>query len=628
MRQTARWWNGQCFEIDVIKTAKVIGPEQAYPILQDLGNGILLVATDYRIAGCEPRRQRNSNYTRFRKLVSDLDWAEPNDMGFGRPTNEHVKAVLNRETKPGERTYIRKFSNADLENHESGLTTLFVAGNPKGPETFALLDVDCHAAGSAEGARRFSEDLRQPQFFGPKLYFEPSTHGKGSHVYLILINAGMSVKAQKQLLINLGNAVDRYRAAFHYDVEMVEAKLLPHTVERRGGIVVYKAGVLGKAPRHIEKALNTVRLTPEEALEIAERMNQLAEEQEKREKQEGSITISSLFVATSHGDEPKPTNNEKKGEKKEREEGSITISSLSHGKGFKNRFWRTLTGFYQGKVDLPLNIAVVQAARICFAGGLPEDQTTQLITDWCFAIPDPKSTRLKLEPAKADKDARRIIHNVYEGNGRQADAEGSLTKLRASIEAWRRKGLVFWDRATWDTTCGYAAVADINFTEQERKNIEIYLGPLLSSRETKERGCAAVAVAVAGAVIKLVRAKSGKPVSIPYLQKYLAGECQINTGKRDKVVAIMRALAELRFAKVVHKGTENSGATRYGLAGRMAKVLGVGEEWTPPKDLDMLICDTITSVDCQIVPDPHNDDCEGPTLNAFIGPSTPSTAAS
>jgi len=600
MRQMARWWNGRCVEIDVIKTTKVIGPEQAYPILQDLGNGIQLVAVDYRVRGADSRRQRNPIYTQFRKLVSDLDSAKPNDIGSGRPTNTHVVAVLNRETKLGETPYIRKFSNADLDDHQSGSTTLYVAGNPNGPETLFLLDVDCHATGSAEGARRFSEGLRQQEFFGPKLYFEPSTHGKGSHAYVIVVNAGMSVEDQKRLLVGLGNAADRYGAAFHYDVEMVEAKILPHTVERCGGRVIYKAGVLGKAPRNIEAALNTVRLTPDKALEIAERMNQLAEEQEKREKEEGSITISSLFIPSPP---MAPQKQETREKKEEKEEGSITISSLFDGKALKNRFWRVLTGFYQGKVDLPLNTAIVQSARICFAGGLPEEQTVQLITDWCLVISDPKSTRLKEDPAKARRDIRRIVRNVYDGNGRQADAEASTAKLRASIEAWRLKGLVFWDRATWEMTYGYAAVANVDFTEQEQKNIEVYLGPLLSGRETKERGRAAVAIAVAEAVVKLVKAKSGRPISIPYLQKYLAGECLLNTGKRDKIVTIMRALGELRVVKVIHRGTENTGATRYGLAGRMADVLGGGEEWTPPRDLDMLINHTITPADRQSVSD-------------------------
>jgi hypothetical protein len=247
--------------------------------------------------------------------------------------------------------------------------------------------------------------------------------------------------------------------------------------------------------------------------------------------------------------------------------------------------------------------AIAITARIFQFEGVNKDDAIQIIDAWCDEIPNPTSSRLTDSSKRhvLTRDIERMIAKIYDCNGGQVDSKLSDKKLRASVRCWNSKGLILSDKNTWDLTYGYVAVPDVEFTQDEMKNIDVYLLPLLSSRDVKGREPTEVALQLAQAVVKLVAAKDkeGKEISIGYLTKYLTGECSVNVGRRNKLIAIRNALIDLGFIKDLRQGKAGCGATRYGLSGRMAEILShdgveaTSEEITLPSDLDRRIEETV-----------------------------------
>ena len=175
---------------------------------------------------------------------------------------------------------------------------------------------------------------------------------------------------------------------------------------------------------------------------------------------------------------------------------------------------------------------------------------------------------------------------VYQNNGRQQNSQSSTQKMHAVVAAWQSKGLIFSDKTTWNLTYGYAAVPEVEFTEQERKNIRAYLLPVLSSRDTKGKEPLDVAVNLANCIVRLVSAKEkqGKNLATSYLQKYIKGETGINCENKVKFGKIKEALISLGFIKVLRKGYQGYGATYYGLAGRLAEKEQPSENQRPANE--------------------------------------------
>ena len=188
----------------------------------------------------------------------------------------------------------------------------------------------------------------------------------------------------------------------------------------------------------------------------------------------------------------------------------------------KNRFWRVITGFFQGRESLPLNMALLLGARILHFEGVAADAAESLLLDYSRSIPNPTSSRL-VDPAK---------HHALENDIRRA----------------------------------------VEFTDQERQNIRAYLLPVLSSRDTKGKEPLEVAVKLADCIVRLVSAKEkqGTGVSTAYLQQYIKGETGICCENKIKFGKIKEALIALGFIKVLRQGRQGCGATYYGLAGRLA----------------------------------------------------------
>ena len=151
------------------------------------------------------------------------------------------------------RSYLpNKLVTRVLREHASGEQTYYFAGSEK-PSRRALImiDVDCHASGSLQGAMAFVSYLRAHHF--RNLYYEPSTNGKGAHAYFLLEKDGLSVPAVKNILLKKLQPWLNHLAK-DFDVELVEVKGLPPEPtwgDRRYDLVAYKAGVLAKIPRGI-----------------------------------------------------------------------------------------------------------------------------------------------------------------------------------------------------------------------------------------------------------------------------------------------------------------------------------------------------------------------------------------
>jgi len=302
--------------------------------------------------------------------------------------------------------------------------------------------------------------------------------------------------------------------------------------------------------------------------------------------------------------------------------GSITIayqipettSSIPLSGEWKNRTWRVLTGFFTGQhQNIPLNTILVVTARHLHAEGIPRDEAEKLLTQWCREIPNSKSSRL--QPGKERllaKDIRTAVSTAYNGNGRQSDPAASTEKLEAVVATWRSKGLVLSDRSTWELTYGHASIPDFDLIDQERRHVEAYLLPLLSTRDTKGRNPVEVAVQLVKSVIRLVAAKErdGKELSVEYLQKFIHGETGVSTGNRNKTIRLIKALHDLGFVKTMKRGFKGYGATRYGLAGRMAQVLGDGERTgsmvLPDDDLDRAVEEAVVPFNLQEVEGSHS----------------------
>jgi hypothetical protein len=290
---------------------------------------------------------------------------------------------------------------------------------------------------------------------------------------------------------------------------------------------------------------------------------------------------------------------------------SITMQTenVAHGK-LKNRCWKTLTDHWLGHSNFSLNRAITITARIFFVEGVSRDDAIQILDAWCDEIPNPTSSRLTDSSKRyvLTRDIERMVAKIYDCNGGQADPKLSDTKLHASVKCWNSKGLILSDKSTWDLTYGYVAMPDVEFTQEELKNIEVYLLPLLSGRDTKGREPAEVAIQLAQAVVKLVAAKEkeGKELATNYFKKYIKGETGVSCHER-KWPKIKEALIDLGFIKVLRQGRKGAGATRYGLTGRMAEILcrdgveATSEEIVLPSDLDRKIEETVEGWEVQYI---------------------------
>lgn len=244
----------------------------------------------------------------------------------------------------------------------------------------------------------------------------------------------------------------------------------------------------------------------------------------------------------------------------------------------KNRCWQQLTSFWQGEPsDLDLDRALIITARILAFEGVPQEEAEDLLLVYAENIPNPTSSRL-LEGCKRSvllKDIRKSVKRAYEENGRQETPDASSEILRNVVKMWKAKGLELSDKATWRNVKGYLAVrpTDIEFKEGEIEALEGRLRGLLSKRDLKGLGLKEAVRQLASAVVRLVAGKEAESLAVPYWSKYLSAETGMNFGNRNKVIKARNAFIDCGFIKVLRKGSEGAGGTRYGLGPVMAERL-------------------------------------------------------
>ncbi len=203
--------------------------------------------------------------------VSLLDWGRKMpDADAGKPVpkpvnlKEPVLAHLRRNWRSG----VRKLTLTAIIRHLLDDDTAYFTANTLGDETLLCVDIDCHASGTLEGATQFAEFLKRNYF--PDLYIETSTHGNGAHGFLVVDKSFWSDAEYKVVLGKLEEWLKRVLRSTDFDVEDVELKGTPMTVQwgaRRGEVRGVTFGFLAKMPRdwrRFDEWKATTRMTAHE----------------------------------------------------------------------------------------------------------------------------------------------------------------------------------------------------------------------------------------------------------------------------------------------------------------------------------------------------------------------------
>ena len=174
------------------------------------------------------------------KRVSLLDWGRkmPDEKAgkpLPKPVNLKEQVVPFIQGNWGSR--IRKLTLTAIIRHLVDDDTAYFTANSLGDETLLMIDVDCHATGTLEGATHFAEYLKRNYF--PNLYIETSTHGNGAHGFLVVDKRFWTAAEYKGVLGDVEKWLKRVLRSTDFDVEDVELKGTPMTVEwgaRRGQV--------------------------------------------------------------------------------------------------------------------------------------------------------------------------------------------------------------------------------------------------------------------------------------------------------------------------------------------------------------------------------------------------------
>ena len=138
-----------------------------------------------------------------------------------------------------------------------------------------MVDIDCHACGTLEGATQFAEFLKRKYF--PNLYFEVSTNGNGIQRFVKVDKTLWKAAEYKAPLVEVEKWLRRVLRSTTFDVEDVELKGTPLTVSwgcRRGLVANVTFGSLAKMPRdwrRFDAWQSTPRMTAHELRKLPER---------------------------------------------------------------------------------------------------------------------------------------------------------------------------------------------------------------------------------------------------------------------------------------------------------------------------------------------------------------------
>jgi len=214
----------------------------------------------------------------IRQRVSLVDWGRKMpDRKAGKPVPKPVN--LKDQVVPYIQgnwgSWVRKLTLTAIIRHLVGDDTAYFTANSLGNETLLMIDIDCHATGTLEGATHFAEFLKQYCF--PDLYYEVSTHGNGIQGFVVVDKKFWTQAAYKDVLTGLEKWLKRVLRSTGFDVEDVELKGTPLTVSwgsRRREVKNVTFGFLAKMPRDWRRFgewLSTTRMTAYELFHLPER---------------------------------------------------------------------------------------------------------------------------------------------------------------------------------------------------------------------------------------------------------------------------------------------------------------------------------------------------------------------
>lgn len=241
----------------------------------------------------------------------------------------------------------------------------------------------------------------------------------------------------------------------------------------------------------------------------------------------------------------------------------------------KGQAARILQSFWLGEHNPPdsLNEMLVMTARYCLVGGLDRDETEEVLAKFVDELPDTSfSTRLS-SGSKSEKNSDILSQAICDtikavGEDGLQGVKGPK-KLKKSLEAWKRKGFLPWDKTTWKsnntqhTHIHLLGSISVQWTPEEREIIRTKWLPLL---RTDQKSAEAYLEDV------ILAAKAMPEMPMTYLRT-LAGKYGIKMGMKAKRTAVMKLLLDLGW---LYLRAKHQFCTVPGRRGR-ARGYGVGE---------------------------------------------------
>ena len=209
--------------------------------------------------------------------VSHIDWGRRMpDKKAGKPVPKPVnlKDQVGPYLQKNRGSWVRKLTLTAIIRHLLNDDTAFFTANSLGDETILMIDVDCHSSGTLQGATQFAEHLKQHYF--PNLYIETSTNGNGAHGFVVVDKRLWDDAQYKATLKPVEEWLRRVLRSTEFDVEDVELKGAPLTVQwgaRRGEVAGVTFGSLAKMPRDWKRFAeweSTTRMTPHDLRKLPE----------------------------------------------------------------------------------------------------------------------------------------------------------------------------------------------------------------------------------------------------------------------------------------------------------------------------------------------------------------------
>ncbi len=205
------------------------------------------------------------------KRVSHVDWGRKMpDAEAGKPVPKPVnlKDQVVPHLRKNWRSGVRKLTLTAIIRHLVDDDTAYFTANFLGDETLLMIDIDCHATGTLEGATQFAEFLKEKYF--PDLYYEVSTNGNGIQGFVVVDTTLWTEADYKAVLVDVEKWLRRVLRSTTFDVEDVELKGTPLVVSwgaRRGEVRGVTFGFLAKMPRDWQRFgewQSTTRMTAHE----------------------------------------------------------------------------------------------------------------------------------------------------------------------------------------------------------------------------------------------------------------------------------------------------------------------------------------------------------------------------